>query len=162
MTDIEDELLAAGTELFIYAMHLTKDKFRADDLLQETNMKVLIQREKYREDKCFEAWAKKIMFNSFINNTNREKHIETVENYGTIGRESVYMQSRNDIASESGDIYNAVERLPKGNGKIIKLLIAGHKYDEIAMKLDLPLGTVKSRIFFSRAILRKELKDYFE
>lgn len=162
MTDIEKELLAAGAELLVYAKHLTKDKFRAEDLLQETNMKVLIQRDKYREDKCFEAWAKRIMLNSFINSTNREKRIEALESCAVVCNNDVYIHGRSETLSDTGDIYSAVERLPEGNCRIIKLLIAGHKYDEIAMMLDLPLGTVKSRIFFSRSILRKELKDYFE
>ena len=43
---------------------------------------------------------------------------------------------------------------------MIRLLATGHRYDEIAGMLDLPLGTVKSRIFSSREILRKELRDY--
>ena len=153
MTDIEKELLAAGAELLVYAKHLTKDKFRAEDLLQETNMKVLIQRDKYREDKCFEAWAKRIMLNSFINSTNREKRIEAVESCAVVCNNDVYIHSRSETLSDTGDIYSAVERLPEGNCRIIKLLIAGHKYDEIAMMLDLPLGTVKSRIFFSRSSL---------
>ena len=62
--------------------------------------------------------------------------------------------------SEVNDIYHAIDRLPDGYDKMIRLLVTGHKYDEIAVILNLPLGTVKSRIFTSREILRKELRDF--
>ena len=159
-TDIEKELIEADTELLMYAKFLTKDLFRAYDLLQETNMKVLIQRDKFREEKCFRAWAKRIMLNSFINNTNRESRIEAVDSYTGIYWEDMNLPIRSDNMSETKDIYRALDKLPDGNGKIMRLLIAGHKYHEIAMMLHIPLGTVKSKIFVSRGILKKELKDY--
>ena len=162
MTDIEKELLGIGAELLIYARRLTKDKFRAEDLLQETSLKVLVQRDKYRENKCFAAWAKRIMLNSFLNNAEREERMSAVENYLDIYQGTNQMADRCIIASETEDIYNAVKQLPAENSKVITLLIDGHRYDEIAVILDIPLGTVKSRIFVSRAMLREELKDYFE
>ncbi len=162
MTDIEKELVAATAELLVYAKHLTKDRFRAEDLLQETSMRVLIQRDKYREDRCFCGWAKRIMLNSFINSANRERIMETVDDCCVFGRDNPCLHTRNDIASATADIYKAVDRLPENSSSIIRLLIDGHKYDEIAMILKIPLGTVKSRIYFSRERLRKELKDYFE
>ena len=163
MTDIEKELLQSRNELFTYALRLTKEYNRADDLLQETNLKVLVSCGKYIEGTCFVAWAKKIMLNSFLNSSVRECRMMFVEDYGSVRSDVNYMPFRGVVsASETRDIYRAVDRLPGGNARLMRLLITGHKYSEIAVLLDLPLGTVKSRIHLSRAILREELKDYFE
>lgn len=157
-TDFDDKLLEIEAELYLYARALTRENTRAEDLLQETNLKILAKQGKYKEKSKFRSWAKKIMKNSFLNNVDHEKNITTVEDYSIFYKEMTYTPCCAE--SEVDDIYHAIDRLPDGYDKMIRLLVTGHRYDEIAGMLDLPLGTVKSRIFSSREILRKELRDY--
>ena len=53
-----------------------------------------------------------------------------------------------------------IDELPDNAGKVMRLLISGHKYVEIAVRMEIPIGTVKTRINISRSILRQILKDY--
>ena len=161
-TNIENELLATKAELMRYARHLTRDEERARDLMQETVLKILVGRDKYECGTKFKCWARKIMYNSFMNNIIREDKMQAVSNYGDLHVEMMYSPGRSDIVSEADDIYNAVDHLPNDYNKLIRLLIMGHRYDEIAMMMDIPLGTVKSRIFVSRKMLKEKLKDYLE
>ena len=58
------------------------------------------------------------------------------------------------------ELYRAVKSLPDNYRVPFTMFVSGFKYHEIATKLSLPLGTVKSRIFFTRRILQEELKDF--
>ena len=62
--------------------------------------------------------------------------------------------------TEVDDIYCAIDELPGNAGKVMRLLISGHKYVEIAVRMEIPIGTVKTRINISRSILKQRLKDY--
>ena len=53
-----------------------------------------------------------------------------------------------------------IDELPGNAGKVMSLLISGHKYVEIAVRMEIPIGTVKTRINISRSILKHRLKDY--
>ena len=58
------------------------------------------------------------------------------------------------------DIYNAIDNLPGNASKVMHMYIVGHKYIEIAAHLQMPIGTVKTRISQARIILKEQLKDY--
>ena len=58
------------------------------------------------------------------------------------------------------EIEKAISELPKAQRLPFSMFVDGYKYEEIAKKLNLPLGTVKSRIFLARKILQSQLKDY--
>ena len=161
-SDINEKLLAMERELFMYAKALTHEENRAEDLLQETNLKILISHESFKGGSKFRNWAKKIMLNSFLNNIKHEEKVCVVEDYNNYYHDMMYMPERSDIANETHDIYYAIDKLPDDWSKMMRLLMSGHKYDEIASKLNIPVGTVKSRIFNSREILKKQLKEYLE
>lgn len=160
--NVKERLLNIENELFTYANALTHERNRAKDLLQETNLKILLKYKSFDGDDKFKNWAKTIMRNSFLNTTEHERKIMAVEDYSSFHHEMIYLPGRSDIVSEYNDIDYAVDNLPSDSGKIIRLLITGHKYEEIAMILNMPVGTVKSRVFNSRSILKKKLKDYLE
>ena len=65
-----------------------------------------------------------------------------------------------NVGIEVDDIYCAIDELPGNAGKVMRLLISGHKYVEIAVRMEIPIGTVKTRINISRSILKQRLKDY--
>ena len=104
------------------------------------------------------SWAFVIMRHAFLNNCKRE------EQYIAAGESlhSTAFTTKDESASgtEVDDIYCAIDELPGNAGKVMRLLISGHKYVEIAVRMEIPIGTVKTRINISRSILKQRLKDY--
>jgi RNA polymerase sigma-70 factor (ECF subfamily) len=143
---------------------LTADRDEAQDLLQDTTLKALDNQDKYVENVNFKGWVFTIMRNIFINNYRRTSRNQTVIDqtedlyHLNLPQESGYETPEGSIAvQEITRIINAFAeeyRIP------FSMHVAGYKYNEIAEKMNLPLGTVKSRIFFARQKLQHVLSDY--
>ncbi len=161
-TDIETELLEVQSDLFRFALKLTREENRAMDLLQETNIKALIGSGGYRPGSCFKSWVFTIMYHSFINQCRREQAMETVENpcYILPAGSTVEDCLLCDYSGFATDIERAVNSLPPIYREVFREFLAGRKYSEIAEALQLALGTVKSRINISRIYLRLFLDGY--
>ena len=159
-SDIEELLLASIGKLRKYAYSLTLNWDRADDLLQETFTRVLCNVDKFENDGKFISWTRAIMHNAFINCSKREERYQTIDERFC----SNQITTRCDTGSraEINDIYNTLDKLPGNAGTVMRLFISGHKYIEISVIMNIPLGTVKTRINLSRAILREKLKDYLD
>ena len=158
------DLVAVQDELLRYAYKLTMDREEANDLLQETSLKALDNRDKYTPDTNFKGWMYTIMRNIFINNyrktvrdqtfvdkTDNLYHLSLPQDAGFESTESAY---------DTKEIRRAVNSLPKEYRVPFSMYVSGFKYREIAERLGLPIGTVKSRIFFTRQRLQKDLKDF--
>ncbi|MDL2211125.1 RNA polymerase sigma factor [Bacteroides sp. OttesenSCG-928-M17] len=158
------ELVSIQDELLRFAYKLTSDREEANDLLQETSLKALDNEEKYMPDTNFKGWMYTIMRNIFINNyrkivreqtfvdqTENLYHLNLPQNSGFESVESAY---------DLKEMRRVVNALPLEYRQPFSMHVAGFKYREISERLDLPLGTVKSRIFFTRQKLQKELKDF--
>lgn len=158
------DLLNIQTELLRFAYKLTANHEEANDLLQETSLKALDNEDKYTPDTNFKGWMYTIMRNIFINNyrkvvrdqtfvdqTDNLYHLNLPQDSGFDSTEGAY-----DIK----EIHKIVNSLPKEYRVPFAMHVSGFKYREIADKLDLPLGTVKSRIFFTRQKLQTQLKDF--
>ena len=156
--EIEKLLLAAMGELHQFAYKLTRDYDRANDLLQETFLRVLYNSDKFENKGKFMSWAFVIMRHAFLNNCKHEEQcIAAVESlHPTI----FTAKDESSSGTEVDDIYCAIDELPGNTGKVMRLLISGHKYVEISVRMEIPIGTVKTRINISRAILKERLKDY--
>lgn len=157
-------LLGMQTELHRFAMKLTADKEEADDLLQETSLKALDNEEKYTPDTNFKGWMYTIMRNIFINNYRKTVRDQTfVDQTENLYHLNLPQDSGFDSTEGNYDlkeIRKIVNSLPKEYRVPFSMYVSGFKYREIAEKLALPIGTVKSRIFFTRQRLQKELKDF--
>ena len=162
--DFTQNLLGMQTELHRFALKLTADSEEANDLLQETSLKALDNEDKYTPDTNFKGWIYTIMRNIFINNyrkvvreqtfvdhTDNLYHLSLPQDAGFESTESAY---------DTKEIRRAVNALPKEYRIPFAMHVSGFKYREIAEKLSLPLGTVKSRIFFTRQRLQMQLKDF--
>ena len=156
--EIEKLLLAEMGELYQFAYKLTHDYDRANDLLQETFLRVLKNADKFEDDGRFMSWVFVIMRHTFLNNCKREELWVAAEE----SLHSTAFTTKNESSSgtEVDDIYCAIDELPGNAGKVMRLLISGHKYVEIAVRMEIPIGTVKTRINISRSILKQRLKDY--
>lgn len=157
-------LLGQQEKLLFYAMSLTSDTNNAQDLLQETFLKALTYSDKFTQNTNFKAWVCTIMKNTFINNyrrnmiakntfgtTNNEFHLKIEPDKAYPSPESIY---------NSKEIIKCIDALEDKYKIPFNLFIEGFKYKEIAAELNLPLGTIKSRIFSTRKKLEKALKEY--
>ena len=140
------DLLAVQEELLRFAYKLTADREEANDLLQETSLKALDNEDKFEPDTNFRGWMYTIMRNIFINN------------YRKIVREQSFASTEG--AYDLKEMHRIVNALPRDYKVPFSMHVSGFKYREIAERLGLPLGTVKSRIFFTRQKLQDELKDF--
>lgn len=166
MTDsiFEKNLVLAQSELYKFAIKLTANNEEADDLLQETSLKALDNRDKFQPETNFKGWLYTIMRNIFINNyrkASRDKtYVDQTENQYHINLNRDYAIDHTEAAYDIKEIHKAVHALPKEYRIPFAMHISGFKYQEIADHLGVPIGTIKSRIFFTRQKLQKELRDF--
>ena len=155
------DLLAVQEELLRFAYKLTADREEANDLLQETSLKALDNEDKYEPDTNFKGWMYTIMRNIFINNYRKIVREQTFVDQ-TDNLYHLSMPQDSGFASTEGayDLHRIVNSLPRDYKVPFSMHVSGFKYREIAERLGLPLGTVKSRIFFTRQKLQEELKDF--
>ena len=160
----KERVLGLQSNLLSFAYQLTTDKEEARDLLQDTTLKALDNEEKYVDNVNFKGWIFTIMRNIFINNyrqtvrkatvidqTEDLYHLNISQDSGLTSPEGSYaVKEINQALDSFTDDY----RIP------FNMYVAGYKYNEIADKMGLPLGTVKSRIFFARKRLRDQLQDF--
>ena len=163
-TSFQANLMNLQSNLLNFAYMLTSNRDDAYDLLQDTTLKALDNQDKYAENTNFKAWVMTIMRNIFINNYRRTARAATVvdttdnlyhlnlsQDSGFESPEESYGASEITMAiNEFSDEY----RIP------FSMHVAGYKYNEIAEKMNLPLGTVKSRIIFARKKLQERFADY--
>ncbi|MCE4564651.1 RNA polymerase sigma factor [Maribellus sp. CM-23] len=166
MTQIQftNALLGLSDKLHYYALSLTSDSERADDLLQETFLKALTYREKFTQNTNFKAWIYTIMKNTFINDYRRK--VKTKNTFEGSNNDFHLMFTKDKVYPAPDSFYSSKEITKSINAledeyKVpFTMFLDGYKYKEIAEELSLPLGTVKSRIFFTRKKLEKALHEY--
>lgn len=150
--------------LLSFAYQLTTNKEAAQDLLQDTTLKALDNEDKYVDNVNFKGWIFTIMRNIFINNYRQTVRKATVIDqtedlyHLNICQDSGLNTPEGSIAVK--EISKAVNAFSEEYREPFSLYLSGYKYNEIAEKMNLPLGTVKSRIFFARKRLREQLSDY--
>lgn len=160
----QERLLKLQDNMMNFAFILTSDKEEAKDLLQDTTLKVLDNEDKYIDNVNFKGWVFTIMRNIFINNYRRIVRSQTIVNK----TEDLYhlnLPQESGFSTPEGsfnvkEITKAINSFSDEYRIPFSMHVAGYKYNEIAEKMNLPLGTVKSRIFFARQRLQGILKDY--
>ncbi len=162
---IDEDLVRLQDNMFNFALSLTADRETAEDLRQETVLKVLSNRDKFRENTNFKGWVFTVMRNLFINNYHRIVRTHSIIDTNA---DLAYVGVQDDNSGLSTpyhelslkEINGAIEDLNDDLKVPFSMYIAGYKYKEIADALNLPIGTVKSRIFFARKKLQEMLSDY--
>ena len=150
--------------LLSFALKLTLNKDEAQDLVQDTTLKALRNEEKFAENTNFKGWMLTIMRNIFINNYRKAARENTVVD-SSEDLFHINLSQDSGLASPDGaftvnEISSIIAKFPADYREPFSMHVAGYKYEEIAERLSMPLGTVKSRIFFTRKRLREILKDY--
>lgn len=162
--NFQTKLLAIQSNLLNFAYLLTSNRDDAYDLLQDTTLKALDNEDKYVENVNFKGWVFTIMRNTFINNYRKVVRSATVIDQ-TEGLYHLNLPQESGLETpegtvSAGEISDAINSFSDDYRIPFSMHVAGYKYNEIAEKMNLPLGTVKSRIFFARQRLQKMLKDY--
>jgi RNA polymerase sigma factor (sigma-70 family) len=162
--EFNNSLLEMKSNLQRFAMSLTSDRDTALDLVQDTYLKAITYKDKFVDYTNLKAWVFTIMKNTFINNYRRNVKENTIID-GT--QDLYYINQPHDkgfISPESSysesEIEKAIDSLSDEFRIPFRMHVNGYKYKEIADELGLKIGTVKSRIFFTRQKLMLILKDY--
>lgn len=163
MTAIEFnyQLTSLSDSLHRYAYSLTSNREDAQDLLQETFVKAISYRDKFAADTNLKAWTFTIMKNTFINNYRRMVKSNTTFDhtddlyYLNLNRESGIESPESQFYAR--EIEKHIESLEDDFKVPFNMHLQGYKYKEIADNLGLKIGTVKSRIFFTRKRLMDSL-----
>ena len=160
----QQKLLSLQENMMNFALMLTANRDDAQDLLQDTTLKVLDNQDKFVDNVNFKGWVLTVMRNIFINNYHKIVRVQTVVDSSA---DLYNLDVVNDSGFDSPDkayqikeITNAINGLNDDLKVPFSMFLSGYKYNEIAEKLNVPLGTVKSRIFFARQELQKRLKDF--
>lgn len=150
--------------LLSFARKLTGNEEEAHDLVQDTTLKALDNEKKFVDNANFGGWMMTIMRNIFINNYRKRVRentmVDTSEDLYHINLASDSGSFTPDGAFAAGEITAILNKFPEDHRQPFSMHIAGYKYEEISEKLGMPIGTVKSRIFFTRQKMRELLKDY--
>jgi RNA polymerase sigma-70 factor (ECF subfamily) len=163
MTSIEfhSQLVNLESSLFSFAFRLVNKKPDAQDLVQDTFLKVLLNQGKYVEKVSFKAWTFTIMKNTFIDryrhNFNKVLYFDQTNGQFFMNKTTASGSDEPDVIYSAIEIDRSIEALHDKFRIPFSMYLKGYKYKEIADKLNLNLGTVKSRIFFSRKRLISQL-----
>ena len=160
----QNRLMSLQSNMLNFAYMLTSNRDDAYDLLQDTTLKVLNNQEKYVENTNFKGWVFTIMRNIFINNYRRVVRSATVIDQS---EDCYHLNLSQDSGLESpegsyaaSEITAAIAEFPEKYRVPFSMHVQDYKYNEIADEMGLPIGTIKSRIFFARQELQKRFADY--
>lgn len=167
---LERELLPHADLLYRFAFKLTGDGEAADDLVQETYLKACRYIANYQEGSNAKAWLYRILKNNFINEYRRVKRtpqqidIEKAISSETRPEPTLIQHTSADSFSKnllSDEVSRAIQSLPVDYRIVVVLCdIEDFSYEEIAQIVDIPVGTVRSRLHRGRNILRDKLTEY--
>ena len=163
-TKFRQKLVELQGNMFQFAYQLTSDKEQANDLLQETTLKILTNEDKYTENTNFKAWVLTIMKNTFINNYRQEvRHSTVIDKSENLYQLNIYQESGLETPEGSYSMNEITESINHISDEFripFNMFVSGYKYTEIAEKLKIPEGTAKSRVFHVRKMLQEKLKDF--
>ena len=162
--ELASRITALRDTLKDFTTRFTFDPDESLDLVQDTILKALTYQDKFTDDTNLKGWLFTIMRNTFINKYHRKRRIRRL--YDTTG-ESFYLHvedphtfSAPDRKSEYEDIWKNIHQIREEFLIPFKMHTSGYKYHEIAEHLNVPIGTVKNRIFHARKEIQKKLAGY--
>lgn len=156
-------LLSLQDNMQSFALSLTADRDDALDLVQDTTLKVLNHRDKFVDNVNFKGWVLTVMRNIFINNYHKRMRtnalIDSSKDLATVslGVDGDYYSPEGSMDLQ--EIQNSIAGLSDLLRVPFEMYVGGYKYHEIAEKMNIPIGTVKSRIFLARKELQPLLSD---
>jgi RNA polymerase sigma factor (sigma-70 family) len=162
--DITQEIINLRPTLRMFTLRFTRNREESLDLVQDTMLKALTYKDKFREQTNLKGWLFTIMRNTFINNYRRlqrtkTSHDDTKELF-YLNVEDTHTFNSPSARYEYLDIWKNVNEIKEELLIPFKMHASGYKYNEIAEHLNIPIGTVKNRIFHARKEIQKKLTGY--
>lgn len=167
----DNEFMPHINSMYNFGYRLTLDRDDAKDLVQDTYLKAYRFIESFQKGTNAKAWLFRILKNSFINDYRKKskepskvdyQEVETYYNSEEVDRQitpDLRVESLKDMIGD--EISNALNSLDVDFRTVIILCdLEGFKYEEMAKILDIPIGTVRSRLHRARNLLKEKLKSY--
>jgi RNA polymerase sigma-70 factor (ECF subfamily) len=152
MTLIEEDLIACLPDLRAYARSLTRNRHDADDLVQDTVVRIMNSAERFQPGTNFKAWAFTILRNRFLNEFVAKRR--QTRDLDDAKLELLPTSARQEEGLELADFQRIFHRLPEDHRSILTLVAgSGLPYEDVARVLDCAVGTVKSRVHRARMAL---------
>ncbi len=173
--DFTHDAMQYAPQLFSTAMRMTRNRNNAEDLVQETFIKAWRSFATYQQGTNLRAWLFRIMTNTYINKYNAqqrkptETELDDVEELflykrlGAVDQSQLSQSAEDQMLSMFTDdeVKNALEELPdQFRIPVLMSDVEGFSYKEIAEILEIPLGTVMSRLHRGRKSMQKMLYEY--
>jgi len=169
--EFQQEAVTHINSLYNYALHLTMNPDDAEDLVQETYLKAYKFFNSFERGTNCKAWLFKILKNNYINRFRKNSREPGKVDYDLI---KDFYHSIKDVRSDTSEaesdyfhslmheeVYQALQSLPEEFREVIQLCdIEGFTYEEIANMVESPIGTVRSRLYRGRKLLRGQLETY--
>lgn len=157
--EFEEKILEHIDSLYNLAIRMTQNKQDAEDLVQEASLRAYRYFDKFKPGTNFKAWIMTIARNIYINDYRKKlkepQKIDFEEVQNSIGLSEI-SGAQEEIFSES--IQAVIDNLPEElRTTIILFYVEGFSYKELAGIMDIPIGTVMSRLYTARQILKKRL-----
>jgi len=159
----QQQVVNLQENMYNFAKILTANRYDAEDLLQETTLKVLKCQHMYLDNTNFKGWVLTIMRNIFINEYRKEVRNQAL--CERIDDETRLEMSHEATVPTPDDIINVqeitmfIDTLDYKLQEPLILSMSGYEYEEISKYLNIPLGTVKSRIFLARKVMQRKIGD---
>lgn len=162
--ELNNMLVQYQNPLRFYALKLTADEEQANDLLQDTNIKALLNKDKIESSISLKSWLYTIMKNTFINQYRRSVKLTEIKTnikhqaYLSFPTSTLFLSADKTIAIQ--DIKKEIKLLKEDYRIPFQMKLEGFKYKEIADHMEINIGTVKSRVFHARKELMSKLKEF--
>jgi RNA polymerase sigma-70 factor (ECF subfamily) len=155
MTEFARLLEAQLPRLRRYARALTRDPSRADDLIQDTLVRALAKQHLYQDNTNLRAWLFTLMHNQHVNNARRNVREDNSLDVDTVTAHLVAITDPT-ASRQLRELDEAIGKLAMEQRQVILLIgLEGMSYEETAAILDVPIGTVRSRLSRGREALRR-------
>lgn len=162
--ELNNMLVQYQNPLRFYALKLTADEEQANDLLQDTNIKALLNKDKIESSISLKSWLYTIMKNTFINQYRRSVKLTEIktnikhQSYLSFPTSTLFLSADKTIAIQ--DIKKEIKLLKEDYRIPFQMKLEGFKYKEIADYMEINIGTVKSRVFHARKELMSKLSEF--
>jgi len=159
----ESEIIESRQMLYSKALSLFRDSEKAQDIVQDTMLKALTYKDKFTEGTNLRGWLYTILKNTFINDYNRNaKHptyLRDTFSDAFVGAEQRVERNQGVANIKMEEIQKALAAVDEKFSKPFMMHFEGYKYEEIAEEMQLPLGTIKTRIHKARLMLQEQLRE---
>lgn len=167
MSAIEFQTTAINLQSFLLglAMKWLKDYNEAEELVQHTITKAFANKHRFKDGSNFKAWISTILYNDFINSYRKKKRRRAI-----VSQEQDWFPMLSNLPDRSSNaddnlLLKELEKVVAELEEVLRtpfmMYFQGYRYQEISEELDIPLGTVKSRIYFARKKLKQKINQQY-